>query len=86
MRRIAVLTLLGALAGSALAQDQVPPRQPTPEQMRQMQERMARGDKAPKVGQLAPTFTLSSLDGKVTYDLTAHRDQRPVILFFGSYT
>lgn len=86
MRRIAVFAMLGALAASALAQDQTPPRLPTSERMGQMRERSTGADMAPKVGQLAPTFNLSSLDGKVTFDLTSNRDQRPVILFFGSYT
>ena len=43
-------------------------------------------DDAPRVGQLAPTFVLRSFDGRETYHLAHMRDQRPVILFFGSYT
>ncbi len=39
-----------------------------------------------KVGQLAPTFKLKSLDGEDTFDLKKHRGEKPVILFFGSYT
>ena len=38
------------------------------------------------VGELAPTFSLKSLDGKETFDLRAHRGKRPVLLLFGSYT
>lgn len=49
--------------------------------------RRARGpDNAPKVGDVAPTFKLKSLDGKSETDLASFRDERPVILFFGSYT
>jgi hypothetical protein len=53
---------------------------------RQRRQGRARVDKAPKVGDMAPLFTLKSLDGMSTTDLASFRDQRPVILFFGSYT
>ena len=43
-------------------------------------------DSGTKVGEMAPTFRLMSLDGKVETDLTSFRDKRPVVLFFGSYT
>ncbi|MFC1717139.1 hypothetical protein ACFL6S_25985 [Candidatus Poribacteria bacterium] len=39
-----------------------------------------------KVGQMAPTFKLKSLDGKEEMDLAAFKGKRPVVLFFGSYT
>lgn len=39
-----------------------------------------------KVGQLAPTFTLKSLDGKQSFSLRDQRTKKPVVLFFGSYT
>ena len=35
---------------------------------------------------MAPTFTLNSLDGKQTFTLKEFRGEKPVILFFGSYT
>jgi len=38
------------------------------------------------VGDLAPTFTLSSIDGKEKTNTDDFRGQRPLILFFGSYT
>jgi len=38
------------------------------------------------VGDMAPAFTLESLDGESTTDTTQFRGQRPLILFFGSYT
>jgi cytochrome oxidase Cu insertion factor (SCO1/SenC/PrrC family) len=53
------------------------------------QDRGARGrheDRAPKVGDVAPTFTLKSLDGTQTWSLETLRDTRPVVLLFGSYT
>jgi hypothetical protein len=41
---------------------------------------------ARKVGEVAPTFKLMSLDGKGETDLSSFRGERPVVLFFGSYT
>ena len=38
------------------------------------------------VGQTAPSFALKSLDGKSETDTSSFRGQRPIILFFGSYT
>ncbi len=43
-------------------------------------------DRGPKVGDMAPTFQLMSLDGKKETDLDAFRGKKPVVLFFGSYT
>lgn len=53
---------------------------------RQLHDFAQQPDNALRVGQLAPTFVLQSFDGKETYHLAHMRDQRPVILFFGSYT
>ncbi len=39
-----------------------------------------------KVGQEAPEFTLKSLDGESETELSSFRDEKPVVLFFGSYT
>lgn len=39
-----------------------------------------------RVGQLAPTFELGSLDGDSTFDLRDFRNDKPVVMFFGSYT
>ena len=41
---------------------------------------------APRVGDVAATFKLKSLDGKSETDLASFRGKKPVILFFGSYT
>jgi hypothetical protein len=43
-------------------------------------------DAAPKVGDIAPLFTLKSLDGTSEWSLEEFRDSKPVVLFFGSYT
>jgi cytochrome oxidase Cu insertion factor (SCO1/SenC/PrrC family) len=43
-------------------------------------------DSAPKVGELAPLFTLKSLDGTEEFSLEACRGSKPVVLLFGSYT
>ena len=55
-----------------------PPRRPG--------ARQPRVDKGPKVGDMAPTFSLMSLDGKQATDLEKFRGKRPVVLFFGSYS
>ena len=49
-------------------------------------ERMIRDDNAPKVGDVAPVFTIRSLDGKSETDLGSFKGKKPVLLFFGSYT
>jgi peroxiredoxin len=46
----------------------------------------ASAQSAPKVGEMAPGFTLKSLDGKEETNLEQFREKTPVILFFGSYT
>ena len=43
-------------------------------------------DTGPKVGDIAPTFTLMSLDGKEATDLAKFKGRKPVVLFFGSYS
>jgi hypothetical protein len=37
-------------------------------------------------GDVAPDFTLSTLDHKGSVTLSSHRGKRPVVLVFGSYT
>jgi hypothetical protein len=37
-------------------------------------------------GEIAPDFNLKSLDGKSETRLAKFRGQKPVVLFFGSYT
>ena len=41
---------------------------------------------APKAGEAAPLFTLKTLDRKSEVDLARFTGDRPVLLFFGSYT
>jgi hypothetical protein len=48
--------------------------------------RSSGGSVGTKVGEIAPPFTLMSLDGKGKTDLASFRGKRPVVLFFGSYT
>jgi hypothetical protein len=40
----------------------------------------------PSVGQMAPDFTLRTLDGDRTVKLSDFRGKKPVVLVFGSYT
>ncbi len=39
-----------------------------------------------KIGDVAPTFQLKSLDGKAETDLDSFKGKKPVVLIFGSYT
>jgi hypothetical protein len=39
-----------------------------------------------RVGDVAPTFTLKSLDGESETALASFRGEKPVVLLFGSYT
>jgi ferric-dicitrate binding protein FerR (iron transport regulator) len=41
---------------------------------------------AAQPGQVAPDFTLKTLDGKSEVTLSSFKDRRPVVLVFGSYT
>ena len=53
------------------------------EPMRQLRE-LDRA--APKVGDLAPDFTLSDVSGTQSITLSDFRGEKPVALAFGSYT
>lgn len=44
------------------------------------------GGKPPAVGQVAPDFTLKTLDGKAKHTLSSYKGKKPVALIFGSYT
>jgi hypothetical protein len=39
-----------------------------------------------QVGDAAPDFTLKTPDGSATVQLSSFRNQKPVVLIFGSYT
>jgi hypothetical protein len=41
---------------------------------------------ATRVGDVAPDFTLRTIDRQAEVTLSAHRGRRPVVLIFGSYT
>jgi len=56
-------------------------RLPNWEQTRKLMARPA-----PKVGDNAPDFSLQTLDQKSTIKLSQHKDDRPVVLIFGSFT
>lgn len=50
-------------------------------------QRQGRSDSGSlQVGEMAPTFVLKSLDGESETDLASFRGNKPVVLFFGSYT
>jgi len=42
--------------------------------------------KAPRVGDMAPDFTLYDIGGKNSVTLSSFRGKKPVALVFGSYT
>jgi len=44
------------------------------------------GPKAPYAGDKAPLFKLTSLDGKEEWALEKKIGERPIVIFFGSYT
>lgn len=69
----------GRVGGSADQSDKEKAR-------RQRMARRMRDDGAPKVGELAPNFTLKSLDGTSEAELASFRGQQPAVVFFGSYT
>jgi hypothetical protein len=47
--------------------------------------KVARGG-SHSVGEMAPDFTLETVDHKSTIQLSSFRSQKPVVLVFGSYT
>lgn len=63
--------------------DQAPPDKRVPhwEHTKALMARVA-----PAVGELAPDFSLKTLDGKETIALSNFKGDRPVVLIFGSYT
>jgi len=52
-------------------------------------ERERKRPKAPRIGEVAPSLTLARLEArekKVELDMTQRKDQKPLVLIFGSYT
>ena len=86
--------LMGLNGAEVFSQNQNPDRQQQQRRQQQMnrlrQQRQQpagnRGQGGLQVGVPAPNFALKSLDGESETDLATFRGQRPVILFFGSYT
>ena len=83
---------LAALAGCArsfdadkfIAQvDQSPPEK-RPPNWEHTKKLMAR--RPPAVGELAPDFSLPTLDGSATVHRTTYQRSRPLVLVFGSFT
>jgi hypothetical protein len=56
------------------------------EQVTQRERQGHRQDVGLKAGDIAPDFTLKTLDGKETVTLSDSRGKKPVVLIFGSYT
>ena len=50
------------------------------------QQRGQQQDDAPQVGDVAPVFTLKSLDGESETDIASFKGEKPIVLLFGSYT
>ena len=44
------------------------------------------GSEGPRLGQLAPNFTLATPDGRKSITLSKFRYQKPVVIVFGSFT
>jgi hypothetical protein len=82
---IVTLVMLGACGPEAYMAkvDRMPPEQRPPEwdQTRQL---MAR--KAPAVGEIAPDFTLTLMDGGQSIRRSELQGGRPMVLVFGSFT
>jgi len=51
-----------------------------------MKKHVALNREAPKVGDIAPDFTLQDVTGTETVTLSDFRGKKPVALVFGSYT
>jgi hypothetical protein len=51
-----------------------------------MKRQMGLNQLAPKIGDLAPDFTLSDISGTESVTLSDFRGTKPVALVFGSYT
>lgn len=87
-----LMVALIMLAGTTFAQDRQREGQQRERRQPGRQNRVRQGPprRAPdklKVGDPAPDFTLQTLDGKATVQLSTFADTaRPVALIFGSYT
>lgn len=64
-------------------QESLPPEKRVPEWDR-VKALMSRP--APAVGDVAPDFTLPTLDGDSQITRSAHQEDKPLLMIFGSYT
>ena len=74
-----VMVFVAAAAGIPAAQAEERPH-------RLLIEKKHFDDEAPKKGDIAPDFTLKSIDGKSEVTLSGFRGKKPVVLIFGSWT
>jgi len=87
MRRLMPCGIIGVallIAGTSIALGQDAKRRPQRPGRGGPQDQRREG--ALKVGDVAPDFTLSTLDGKRKVKLSSFRGAKPVALIFGSYT
>ncbi len=83
---ITAAALLVLAAPGAAQEKSAADFQLSPEQLEHIAENNAGRAEPLNVGDVAPDFELPSLDGTDSTRLAGFRDERPVILFFGSYT
>ena len=83
MRLVFPLVFVVLVTGSAGAQDDF---KLAPNMERHIKKHTKGRAEALRVGDKAPLFTLKALDGKSETDLKELSQERPVVLFFGSYT
>ena len=77
---IGLLVLLTALPGCASSKEKRMSRG-----MGEIPEKY-KNDGAPQVGDVAYLFKLKTVDGEKEVDLASFKGNRPVAIFFGSYT
>ena len=85
-RPIAVCLLVLSLA-LVVAPAEAKDEETTPEETEEMQYKPKRNfSDALKVGDEGPLFSLKALHGDDVFDLADYHGEKPVVLFFGSYT
>lgn len=79
----AVFAVLITLAGCTSKEEKM--RAEMRQKMGEMPEKY-KNDGAPEVGDTANLFKLKTIEGDRTVDLASFANDKPVVLFFGSYT